>query len=536
MLVRPEGEEEDGGGAVAVEGRRMRRVRVAVLIVLVAAPVVFLSGMGMYALWERGWAFYAWWPMAASLALAYLLGLYWQRRHGLLRPVLFNPPQHWTDRDRGAWQLVQARARTANQLNPDKLSEVQFYVDTAQQMAVELARFYHPRARDPVASLTIPEALAVVELAAHDLAELVDQYLPGGHLLTINNWRQARQAADWYQTASKVYWLVSALFSPIDTGLRYAASQIGMSHPWQLLQQDLLVWFYTAFVHRVGNYLVELNSGRLRVGARRYRELMQAQTADGQPASAAGADAADKVGQVTITVMGQVKAGKSSLINAVLGEQRARTDVLPMTQEVTRYELKLEGIPTRLVLLDTVGYGHTGPKEDQLKATQQAAQQSDVLVLVEHARNPARQADAELLQALQRWFASRPDLKRPPILGVLTHIDLLSPAMEWAPPYDWQQPCRPKEQQMEQAVAVVKEQLGDHLVGVVPVCTAPGKVYGIEEWFLPALVTGLDEARAVALLRCLRAEADAGKVRKVFYQLLAAGKQVAKLVRESYRN
>ena len=58
---------------------------------------------------------------------------------------------------------------------------------------------------------------------------------------------------------------------------------------------------------------------------------------------------------MTVTVCGQVKQGKSSLINSLLGEQRARTDVLPATNEITRYELQPEGIPTRLVLLDTVG-------------------------------------------------------------------------------------------------------------------------------------------------------------------------------------
>jgi predicted GTPase len=242
------------------------------------------------------------------------------------------------------------------------------------------------------------------------------------------------------------------------------------------------------------------------------------------------------VQQVTITILGQVKAGKSSCINALLGEQRACTDVLPATNQVTRYELKKEGIPTRFVLLDTAGYGHTGPKEDQVKATQEAAQQSDVLLLVLHARNPARQADLEMLQALERWFASRPDLRRPPILGVMTHIDLLSPAMEWAPPYHWQQPQRLKEQQIQQAVAAVQEQMGRYLAGCAPVCSSPGKVYGFEEWLLPTLMELLDDAHGVALLRCLRAEANAGKVRKVFQQLVTASKQVAKVLWQSMRS
>ena len=87
-------------------------------------------------------------------------------------------------------------------------------------MALELARFYHPGAEDPISQLTIPEMLAVIELASSDLAELVDRYLPGGHFLTINNLRQARQAADWYQTASNIYWLISAVFSPANTAVR----------------------------------------------------------------------------------------------------------------------------------------------------------------------------------------------------------------------------------------------------------------------------------------------------------------------------
>ncbi len=205
----------------------------------------------------------------------------------------------------------------------------------------------------------------------------------------------------------------------------------------------------------------------------------------------------------------------------------AHTDVLPDTAAVTRYELRHAGVETRLLLLDTVGYGHEGPKADQLRATQEAARGSDLILLVLHARNPARQADLDMLMALKLWFAAQPHVKMPPILAVLTHIDLLTPAMEWAPPYDWQRPHRTKEQQIAQAVAALRESLGQYLVGMVPACTAAGKVYGITEWLLPAVSTLLDEAHAVAFLRCLRAEADLGKVRKIFEQLLSASRGAA---------
>jgi predicted GTPase len=516
----------------------MSRWRAVVLAILFLAPILFLAGLGSYYLWINHWSFYAWWPMALVWIAAYVLAWWWQRRNKLIRAVDFTPPLHWTDRDRQAWEIVQERAKKADDFDANRLTDVQFYVDTAKDLALELARFYHPGAADPIGSLTVPEILAVVELSAHDLAQMVDKYVPGSHLLTVNAWRKARQVTEWYQAASNVYWLTSAVLSPLETGIRYLATQAGMSQPWQQFRQNLLAWFYTAFLQRLGTYLIEVNSGRLRVGAQRYREFLEqagpVAAPDGSKASAArpepAADGADKVRQVTLTIFGQVKAGKSSFINALLGEQRAHTDVLPATNEVTRYELQQPGNPTRLVLIDTMGYGHSGPKEDQLKVTEEAAQQSDLLVLLLHARNPARQADLEMLQGLRQWFESRPDLKRPKIVGVMSHIDLLSPAMEWAPPYNWQQPRRPKEHQILQAVNAVHEQLGEFLVGVVPACTAVGKVYGVTDWFLPAMAELLDEAHAVALLRCLKAELDTGKVRRVLQQLLAVGREAVKVL------
>jgi predicted GTPase len=509
----------------------MSRWRIIVVAVLLVAPLAALAGLGSYYLWREHLWIYVWWPMAACMALGYVLAWHWQRRRKLLAALDFTPPLHWTDRDRAAWKLVEARAEAAAKVNPDDLTDFNFYTKTGQEMALELARFYHPGATDPISSLTIPEMLAVVELASHDLAELVDRYLPGGHFLTLNHLRQARQATEWYQTASNLYWLISAVFAPVNTATRYLASRLGMSRPWQMLQQNLLVWFYTAFIHRTGTYLIDLNSGRLKIGARRYRELLTRQASlEAAKKHDAEADPADQVRRVTVTLMGQVKAGKSSVVNALLGEQRAITDVLPATSEVARYELQPEGVPTRLVLFDTVGYGHEGPKADQVRITRESAQQSNLLLLVTHARNPARQADAAMLEGLREWYAARPDLRIPPILAVLTHIDLLSPAMEWAPPYDWDAPKRPKEQQIAAALEAVREQLGEYLRAVVPVCAAPGKMYGVEESLLPAMTELLDELHAVALLHCIRAEVDAGKVRRVLLQLKEAARQAARIL------
>src|SRR5947207_967390 len=110
-----------------------------------------------------------------------------------------------------------------------------------------------------------------------------------------------------------------------------------MSTPLQLLQQNLILWFYTAYINRLGTYLIDLNSGRLRVGAERYRAWIKAaqqpvmQVTPGYPVTDVPPDSQPVLPPVTLALFGQVKAGKSSMVNALLGEQKAKTNVLPET-------------------------------------------------------------------------------------------------------------------------------------------------------------------------------------------------------------
>jgi len=66
---------------------------------------------------------------------------------------------------------------------------------------------------------------------------------------------------------------------------------------------------------------------------------------------------------------------------------------------------------------------------------------------------------------------------------------------------------------------------------VVPVSV----VLGIEKWLLPAVAERLDEAHGMALLRCLRAEVNKERVRKVFRQFAATGKEAARIAWEKLK-
>ncbi|MBY0231604.1 MAG: 50S ribosome-binding GTPase, partial [Gemmataceae bacterium] len=434
----------------------MSRWRIAVVAILVAVPLLTFAGAGTFYLWWHGWSLIVWWPMMALFAVGWYLGVYWQAKGKLVESPPPPGEAYFTERDKAAALLVTARAEAGVKEHADRLADQVFYVETAQAMAVELAQFYHPGTKDAVDNLTVPEMITAVELAAEDLGELVEKYLPGGHWLRVRDFKMAQSAMQWWERGSNAFWGVMAVLDPINTALRYTASKVGIESPMKMLQANLTGWFYTAFVNRLGHYLIELNSGRLRVGARKFRELRDRMRGTGKPVEIGAREPADDVDRVTVTLIGQVKAGKSSLVNALIGEERARTSSLPATEGVHRYEAVTPGVPTALLINDTQGYGHEGPRADQLEKTFEAAKGSDLVLMVLHATNPGRAADVSVLERMRAWFAARPELRCPPIVAVVTHVDLLKPSLEWKPPYDWRAGTRPKEESMRSALDAVQ--------------------------------------------------------------------------------
>ncbi len=537
----------------------MSRWRLILVWTLLIFPWVLILAVGSYTLWLQGWAMWIWVPVALCWGAALLLLRYWRTPWRLFGKPQADVLPRWTPRDAEAWVLVDARAATVDQAVPSELLRPQFYFDTAMAMAQEIARVYHPKADDPVANLTLPEILAAVELASEDLAQMTDRYLPAGHLLTVKHWRRIATFPDWYQRFSMIYWPLSAVFAPATVIARYATSKMIVSPVTQIVQDNLLSWFYVCFVHRLGYYLIELNSGRLAGGASRFRDLMQqmnegfdatgmptlkpadravsaddsaerapAENASSKRSLSSARDAAET--EIVICLMGQSKAGKSSLINALLGEQEAVVDVIPHTRTIRRHIIQRRETRDKLVLLDTIGYAVDGFSDSQTSELQEALRQSDLVLLVMNTTNPARDPDVQTLDQLNRWFQQRRDLKPIPILGVLTHIDLLRPPRQWEPPYDWQAGSRPKERSIRDAVEYHRHLLGARAAGVVPVCAdiPRERVFGVEEFLVPAMTPLLGDARASSLLRTLHHEISQGRTSRVVQQFWEIGKRLVR--------
>ena len=505
------------------EAPEVNRWVIGLVVALYALPIVVLVAAGGYALWERGWYFYLWWLLPVCWGIAVLI----LRSIRKKQVASVEEKMVWTPRDEAAWKIVEEEAQKAASWPEDKLAVADTYVKTVRELAVKLARHYHPDAADPVEGLTLIEIFTAIELAGRDMGELVRTSVPGSHLLTVGKFRLLSHAPKWYNWANNAVWAVSALFNPVVTIERYLASQVGMTPLVNQMRGNVIAWFYSSFVQRTGIHLIELNSGRLKVGADRWRELQEKAAQTSAPDGAHRPRITKDLPELTIALVGQVKAGKSSLVNALLGSEKAEVDVLPATDAITRYRFAPTDVAVRFTVLDTIGYaGGSDPKQALAKALK-AVNQAQVVLVVLDAQMAARAADHAILAEWQNWFEKHPESRPPPLLGVMTHIDLLSPSLEWQPPYaGWLQETskRPKEQMIREAILSIKETLQPPLAGVVPVCTAADKIYGIREFLWPAIVELLPEAHARRINEALLSEGTADRWRQLWGQIVTSGR------------
>src|SRR5262249_22221731 len=136
----------------------------------------------------------------------------------------------------------------------------------------------------------------------------------------------------------------------------------------------------------------------------------------------------------------------------------------------------------------------------------------------------AREPDGRLWGQLRDHFAAQPQLRPPLVIVVLTHVDLLRPPRDWAPPYNVVTPDSPKARSIRGALDVVAMDLQLTPELVVPVCLLPERLYNVEEALVPLLVQVLPEAKCILLLRGLKTWRDQEQWELLWRQARATGR------------
>jgi uncharacterized protein len=226
-----------------------------------------------------------------------------------------------------------------------------------------------------------------------------------------------------------------------------------------------------------------------------------------------------------VLVVGQAKAGRSSVINALVGEPQAPVDVVPRTRGTDVYRGEGARLPSGVFLFhDTAGYGAQEPASDAFATLRPEILACDILLLVVSARSASRAADRQFLDQVRTLFQRETERRLPVLITVLTHADAIRPIGEWDPPYDLARAETPKAVNLRDAIRAVSQDLAlapDQ--PVIPISLRSDHLDRIDE-LSAAIWAVLPDARGAQRSRCLPEYRRADSLRRLWPQVKGGGR------------
>lgn len=509
----------------------LRNWRFWLLASLQLGPPAILIGLGFAWLAERHWSLYGFlgW-LGAGLIFSVLVVRWTRAQNPVLPPIDWDAPRTFTPQDRQAWDLVLAESERAESVPIEELSRGDLYVETGRRLAERLARHYRPEASNPLEHVPVVEMLTAVELAAEDLAHLCRE-VPGGDMLTPGHWQKAVQAAGVIARANEIYNYLMPIFQPVPGLVRLGSQKLMMQPAWRSMQQNLQRWFYRAYVNRLGTHLIELYSGRLSIGADRYRRLTGRRHARGPLEADASAE------PLVIAVVGARDVGKSRLIAALDEARQAELGAV-------RTRLERDGLDPQAAdriqsaqFVEVESYtsrpnGEAARDRTTRKQAVAEAVEADLLLVVVDGTRPDVTPETRFVEAWLAWFETHPNREVPPILAVMTGIDRPEMGADAATTADTVGQVRvilarpAREAALAARVAAVRRALPAAVADVVPVGLGTVPPLGVSDRLLPELGVLAHRADRAALIRHFEAHTRRSKARRFLGQVGRQGRRL----------
>jgi uncharacterized protein len=459
------------------------------LFLAVALPWLSLFILGLVWLWQGGHV-WVWAIGAATLGLlAWPLSNHVQRRANEEARValgdLTAPVRGWNVVERDAWTRVLAMADTAAAFS---FTEMEPILASAGEIVEAVARAFHPDVRNAWARFSLPEFLLLAERLSRDVRREALLHIPAiramklSHLLWVHrqNVRYGEAAQTGWRLGFGLWRVIRAALNPLQAAGQ-ETSGVFFERTTKVLSYRARAYATRLLILEVGRAAIDLYSGRLALSD---TELRSAQERDMAGATATSIP-------VRIVLVGQVNAGKSSLLNALAQETRCAVGPVPTTSSAAEYLLNLEGRPT-LILVDMPGIDERADGASELLVQ---AERADLIMWVASATQTAREPDRKRLADFRAWAGAQVARRAPPLLLALTHVDELRPAVEWTPPYDLTTPTTPKARMISAAVKGAARGLDLHADEIVPVALPPGR----ETYNIDALWARSQHQKGVAL-------------------------------------
>lgn len=492
---------------------------------LLLVPLLALMAAGTVWLWQRGWLL--WWLLGGVSVTAVAWGALrlrhgtWRRADVTEQPTVTGPEPTWAPHEHAAWAAVR---RLSSEADGTVLEHRRRMLASAEQTIEAVARHYHAERAEPVLEFTLPELLLLIERTSARLRVLLLEQVPLSHRLKAGHlmraWGYRPMLAAGFEHGRKVYALmrIARAVNPVYALVAELRDHL-MDDLFQNLQANVRRKIVRIWIEELGRAAIELYSGRLRVDAQGHAGVAEGEGLEGVATEAAAP------GALRLLIAGRTNAGKSTLVNGLLGELDAGVDALPLTSGFDGYELRQEGVPS-IHLIDSPGVD----AEAELSGFVERAFACDLVLWIAPANRADRAVDRAALDAMRARFAAEPARKMPPLIVVASHVDRLSPMREWAPPYNVDGPSAPKAQSIRAALETIAADLLVPIETVVPMRLDTVPPYNLDLLWL-RLEAVMGEAQRVRWVRVLRSALGRRRRKQPWEQLAGAGRMVGSFLK-----
>lgn len=312
---------------------------------------------------------------------------------------------------------------------------------------------------------SLGEWLRGIESLSRELERLVRQAVPGSRHISIGSWLEA---GGWLGWLGRVTSGGGALMSAIPS----RGGLTGMAFSWvagqvsRQMDDYLNQVLFRAVVRQTGKFLIELHSGQWRDPDKNV-ELNSSEEA-----------------RPVLLIVGSAGAGCSTIAKA-----------LRELTEMAGWEIR-----------ESSSLWSTDSGSKGLSLVTDTARQADAVLLVVKAVGAARDPEIRLLDRLRESW--RKGEVPPPLLGLLSAVDMVVPPLEWNPPYDPEKGIGRKEQSMRASLEAARKCFGERVGEWRLTGCRDGSWWGLSEGVVPWLNASLERARGVGLAREMASEGE----------------------------
>ncbi|PSW21370.1 GTPase [Photobacterium sanctipauli] len=415
------------------------------------------------------------------------------------------PSAEWGEFDKQAFQAIKQQIPVLLEHDPAWGS----LRDHGWHLCFQVAEHYHKDKQAGELAFTAPEFLLMLEEVSRRYRHFLLNHVPFAEKLKISTLKYGYQNKEKLETAKQVYSVYRVFRAMTPAGLLAEARSQIFGRIFDQVNDEVQLQLKRVFLQEVISVAIDLYSGRFSATAAELPTSEQYKQ-DEQ-------DKAEVLEPLRVAVVGQVSAGKSSLINAFVGSLVAETSVLPTTDKATIHRCEVEGVDI-IHLVDLPGLDGNAENEVQLL---RHVVNSDILLWVVKANQPARQRDIQFKEKLDAFYQQPENRsrKRPNTILLLNQVDRLKPQGEWNPPYDYQHPNSEKAKTIKAAIDFNCQQLTPD--DCLPISVKEGQEpYNLEQ-LADSLLAGFEEGVNTQLnrRRLEHKKLDAADQLKRLYQL-----------------